>query len=629
MSKKRLLFILLLGFGIYFSEATAQATKAIPPAQVNKEETSPTRSPLMKVPLFKEATPSLNARKWAISLRSNFVKEHTAKNISEQKEEKLQLKLNSKNNSPVSGRSSAATPILGKNFEANWSVDGTPPDNHIAISNNSNIVSVNNDGVEYYNENGDNLYFDYWSDFFNDNTLTSIIYDPRVIYDSGSDRFVMVVLHGFTPETSKILVCFSKTNNPMNGWWVYQITGNPLNNNCWIDFPALGVSNNEIYITGNLFDTNDFFNQSIIYQIPKAAGYSGTSVSYITWSELSKSPYEASSLVPVSFGHQGNYGPGIFLISSESAGDNRIRLWDITNDVSNNPSLNNYTVNTTAYTFAANAEQKGTSELLDNGDCRIQSAFYLNGIIHYVFHSDIGDAWNGINYNRLTINNLTNQSSTLGQKGVSDFSYPSVASFSTSSSDKSVIIGFLRSSSAFFPEVRVVNCDDNMEWSNTVLVKAGETFIDFTTDTDERWGDYTGIARKHNSTIQRAWLAGSYGANITSQNINNTFKTRIAEVFSSTTTSVNENQIQNKISVYPNPSYNLINIEFSLLKAEKITIKILDQSGKVVKLLYEDIGRPGVNKLVFNKGALSKGVYYINIRSEKQIIKNEKMVILD
>ena len=631
LSKKLFYSFLFLGFIFESIPAYSQFIKETPVVSIHTDESAAVRSSILKAEFFKEIVSLPNGRKWAVSVRPNFSREHSAEDLSEMKEQKLQLKLNSKTaSSNLPKAVSAVTPLLGLNFEANWLVDGTPPDNHIAISNNSNIVSVNNDGVEYYNGNGNLLYTEFWSDFFNDNTLTSTIYDPRIIYDSGSDRFVMVVLHGFTPATSKLLVCFSKTNNPLNGWWTYQITGNPLNNNCWLDYPALGVSNNEIYVTGNLFNVNDQFNQAVIYQIPKAAGYNGaSSVSYLFWSNLSSTPYDAFSLVPASFGHAGNYGPGIYLISSKSGGDNRIRLWNITDDATNNPSIQNYTINTTAYSPAANAEQKGTTDLLDNGDCRIQNAFYLNGIIHYVFHSDIGDAWNGINYNRLTVSSLTNQSSTFGLQGTADYSYPSMASFSTSSTDKSVMITFLRSSSALYPEVRVVNCDDNMEWSNSTLVKAGETFIDFSSDTDERWGDYTGIARKHNSTTPRVWLAGSYGANIAQANTNNTFKTRVAEVYSSSTTPVTDITTSNKISVYPNPSYDLVNIQFNMLKAEKITIRVIDQNGKVVKTLYQDIARIGENKLVFNRGALSKGVYFINISSETQIIKNEKIVILD
>ena len=438
----------------------------------------------------------------------------------------------------------------------------------------------------------------------------------------------MVVLHGSTASTSKVIVCFSKTNNPQNGWWVYKLTGNPLNNNCWFDYSALGVSNNEIYVTGNLFTNNGSFNQAVVYQIPKAAGYAGNNINSQYWSNLSSSLYDAFSLVPASYGHQGNYGPGIYFVNNKPGGDNRIRLWDLTDDMSGNPSLNSYTMNTTSYSPSPDSWQLGTNDKLDNGDCRIQNAFYLNGIIHFVFHSDIGSGWNGINYNRLTVSNLTNQSSTFGLQGSFDYSYLAVVPFSTSTSDKSVMIAFLRSSSSIYPEVRVVNYDNNMQWSSSTLVKAGETYVNILNG-DERWGDYTGISRRHNSGTPRIWLAGCYGANIVSQNAYNTYKTWVAEVYGTSTVGLNDISTTNTISMFPNPTYDLINIYFTSESFEITTIQILDINGRVVKVLYSDIPKIGENKLTFNKGALTAGTYFVNISTSSKTLKNEKLIILD
>lgn len=630
MSTYLLFFVLITGQLFQSSFTLAQIIKEAPLPKLMTELSAAKRSPLSTAALNKELIPDINARKWAISVRPTFSKEHESEDLSVIKKQKLQLKSTTtapSTNLPMAV--SAVTPVLGQNFEANWSLVGTPPDNHLAIANNANIVSVNNDGIEYYSETGNLLYSDYWSDFFNDPTLTSLIYDPRVIYDSQADRFVMVVLHGSTPSTSKVLVCFSKSNNPSNGWWTYKLSGNPLNNNTWFDYPAVGMSNNDVFITGNLFSTSGQFNQAVIYQIPKTAGYTGGSLSFLTWSNLSSDPFGAFSLVPVSYGHSGNYGPGIYLVSSNASGQNTIRLWNITDDAVNNPFIQTATVTTQAYSPAGDAKQLGTNVLLDNGDCRVQSAFYLNGIVHYVLHSDIGSGWNGVLYNRLNINNLTNQSASFGAVGTADYSYPSLASFSTSTTDKSVMITFLRSSASTYPAVMVVNCDDNMVWSAPSIVKEGETFVKYLSASLQRWGDYTDIVRKHNSPTPRVWLSASYGSNIPEQNINNVYKSRIAEVFSSATTSVNDITTTNKISVYPNPTFQLIHINFNVLKAEKITIRILNQRGKIVKKLYEDIPRMGENRLVFNKGALSKGIYFINISAERKIIKNEKIVILD
>jgi hypothetical protein len=623
---------ILLAFCILtIGTAQGQEKKETPPLNYELvEKNAAQKSAPLTSTLFKEITHTESTNKWAVTVKPTFSRKHYSQDIIDIKESKIQEKINSYNESEEMQESAmTVNPTIGTNFEANRSIVGVPPDNSMAISNGGAIVTANNDGIEYYNSSGSFLYFDYWSDFFNDNTLIATLYDPKVIYDSGSDRFVMVVLHGSTDSTSKVIVCFSKTNNPQNGWWVYKLTGNPLTNNCWFDYPNVGVSNNEIYVTGNLFTTtSNNFNQAIVYQIPKAAGYAGSNINWQYWSNLSSTPYVASTLVPASYGHQGNYGPGIYLVSNKSAGENSIRLWDLTDDMSGNPQMNSYSINTTSYSPSPDASQLGTTDKLDNGNCRVQNAFYLNGIVHFVFHSDIGSGWNGINYNRLTVSSSTNQSSTFGLSGSFDYSYPAVAPFSTTTSDKSVMIAFLRSSSTTYPQLRVINCDNDMQWSTSTLVKAGETYVNRLTG-DERWGDYTGISRKHNSTTPTIWLAGCYGANIVSPSVNNTWKTWAAEVYGSPNLGLNNISTSSTIKMFPNPTYDLINIYFTTETFEKTIIQIFDINGRVVKTLYSDVPKVGENKLTFNKDALTAGTYFVNISTTSKTLKNEKLIILD
>ena len=612
-----------------FHSGHAQVLKTKPSGVGQNVQTNAgTKSSGITSELFKELTHITSGSKWATSVRPTFSREHGNELVRQIKEGKLAEKLNSYHpTEEPQNETRAVHPAIGTNFEANWSIEGTPPDNTLAISNGGYIISANNDGIEYYNSSGSYLYFDYWPDFFNDNSLTASIFDPKVIYDSGADRFVLVTLHGSNANSSKVLVCFSKTNNPQDGWWIYKLTGNPLNNNCWLDYPCLGVSNNEIYVTGNLFQGNSF-NQAVLYQIPKAAGYTGGSLDWQYWSDLSNDPYDAFTLVPASYGYEGNYGPGVYLVSNSSSGDNTIRFWDLTDDMSGVPELTSYEISTTAYSPAANALQLGSSDELDNGDCRIQNAFYLNGIVHFVFHSDIGGGWNGINYNRFNTGSFTNVSATLGLQGSYDYAYPAVVPFSTSQTDKSVMIAFLRSSEDTYPQVRVVNCDNTMQWSPSALVKEGETFVDFLND-DERWGDYSGIARRHNSSGARIWLAGCYGADITTQGINNTYKTWIAEVYAGATVGLKDQTTVRDVSVFPNPAYDMINIIFTTDLRELTTISLYDEEGRLLKILYKDTPREGENRLTFNKGALPAGSYLVSISTSTKILKNETIVIVD
>ena len=582
--------------------------------------------------LMKDLQHDLTRLKWSIKLRERSRRTHPASELDSIKAYKTVGKFDSykaPENQKLK-KSSAANPVIGSNFEGNWSVTSHPPDNNIAISNGGKIVSVNNDGVEYYDQSGNLLYLDNWSDFINDNTLNSSIYDPVILYDSQEDRFIMAVLHGTSSTTSKVILLFSKSNDPMNGWWIYQLSGNPLNDNSWFDYPKIGVSAQEVYITGNLYDNNDNYNESILYQVNKAEGLSGQNLNYQWWFNLSSQPFPAFTLVPTTYGHQGNIGPGMLFVSTRPGGENRVILWQLTDYLSNNPSLNSFTVsNVTAYSPAGNGAMPNTSKQLDNSDCRILNAFWLDNTVHYVFHSDVGQGWNGIHYNRLDVNNLSNQTATLGKPGVEDYSFPVIASFATTTTDPSVAVSFLHSSPSIFPSTSVVSCNANMQWSAPVLIQAGTSHINFLGGNTERWGDYNGMSRKHNSATPVVWSATSFGTDIVASGgtLPNTYKTWIAQV-QTTGISIPENHPDEKYArAYPNPVSDLLHIDFELERREYIEIELFDLTGKLVKLLYADRPRSTALQLSFNTEALGSGQYLLVISNHEKQLQSEKILV--
>lgn len=510
-------------------------------------------------------------------------------------------------------------PVMGANWLGNLNNGSSPMDNSIAISNGGIIVSVSNTTVEVDNSNGTLLYYNDLASFFNDPGITSTC-DPVVLYDKIADRFILFFQECSGSSGNTFLcICFSQTNNPgTGGWWKYKITGNPLGNFTWFDYPKMAISDNELYITGNLFDNSSNFNQSILYQIPKAVCYAGGNINWQYWYNISGFPF---TLLPVSDGQGLSHGPGCFLVSTSSSGGNSINLYELTDDMSaSNEQLNFYSVPTTFYSPAANASQLGTSVQLDNGDCRALSGFYLNGVIHFVFHSDIGGTWNGINYNRLNLSTLSNVSSTFGQQGSFDYSYPSVSSYATSPSDKSVMIGFGRSGSSIFPEVRVVNCDDGMNWSSSTLVKSSSSFVDAFSSSVERWGDYSGTARKHNSPTPSIWMNGMFG------NSSNRWDTWIAEIHNNAV-GLQEEEPTSKLEIFPNPIVETFYVEFDLESGMEIEIFILDASGKLVKDLFKGTAHAGENVFTFNKSNLSNGTYFLVIENNSNKIINEKISI--
>lgn len=569
------------------------------------------------------------ATRWANRLVRLSSREHRMPGVAAIKAAKLATKfegLSPMEEGPQGGPKSVV-PQVGSSFEANWTLQQSPPDNAMAISNAGRIVTANNDEVLYMNTSGAILGSFSWGDFFNGFGLNANIYDPKVVYDSQADRFVMTILHGSTASNSLVLLCFSQTNDPVDGWWIYQLPGNVLNNNCWFDYPGLGVSNNEVYVTGNLFTSgNDQFNQAVVYQVQKAQGYAGGNLNYIWWFGMANTPITAFTLQPASWGQQGNYGPGILFVSSAAGGANVVRVWDLTDDLTGNPQFNGFTVNVPAYSPAADAQQQGSAALLDNGDCRIMNTFFLGDRLHATLMTDVGGGWNGIRYLRINAGDLSAQSSNLGSPGSVDLAYPAVASFGSVPGDLGVMVAFTASSGAMFPQARVAYCSADMNWSEPVLVKNGEAFVSFIQGPVERWGDYTGIARRHNAPSPTVWLAACYGANVSGV-MNNTWKTWVAEVGGEGSTGLAEEPVQIPIRLYPNPAVDLFQLDLDLPQRTEVRVELLDARGALVKLLHEDTRSPGAYRLSFNRGALAPGTYHIVILGDQSKIGHETLII--
>ena len=611
-----LILLLLLQFNL-----NAQHAKIKPPANApNRIEHAAIKSALQQAPLSLEIPAGGNP----VHAHATVVREPmpfiTTPEASAIKAEKL-LHKKYNGNSGTSTPTSRVTPVIDASFEANTSVDETPSSNSIAVSDDGIIISANNDGIIYFTEAGTRLYEAKWADFFDDNQLTSSFFSPRVLYDPVEDRFILVVLHGKTSATSRVVISFSKSKNPQDGWNVYKLSGNPLGEGNWFDFPSIGISTNELYVSGNLIEGTNF-DKALVYQISKTDGYVAAFLDVQYWTDFFNGPV---SITPASYGHDGDYGPGIYLVSSAAAGDDAYWFWDLTDDIGGNPELIGYIIPSETYGPPADASQPGTTDKLETGDSRTTNAFYLDGIIHFVMNIDVGGGFSGISYNRLSVPQQNVTTSHFSQSGNADLAHAGVASFATSASDRSVMISFLRSAADIFPEFRVVNVDQGMSWSSATLVKGGETYVDRLTGL-ERWGEYTGIARRHNSTDPRTWSSGSAGANVAGQ-IDHTYKTWIGEVTNGQNVSTEDIRKSIAFSVTPNPVRDYFEISLTVTETSPTTIAIYDTQGHLVKTLYKDTPLVGSHRFSFQIGDLPVGVYVISLSSLGTVVGYEKIVV--
>lgn len=513
-----------------------------------------------------------------------------------------------------------STPIVTSEFNGNPNNGSSPMDNGIAISNGGIIVSVANTTIQYKNEAGTLLFTSGLSSFIGDPGIVNTC-DPLIHYDPVADRFIFFAQEcSGNSSNSYLLIMFSQTNDPRDGWNYYKITGNPLSDGSWFDYPKLGISENELFISGNLFFNGGGFNESVVYQMEKNDGYTGASLTWQYWSGISGSPF---TLLPVSSGSHLNYGPGIYMVATSPFGSNTVKLYDITDDIVNSPSLNYYSVATTPYSVAGDAFQAGTSCNLQMGDCRSLSGFYLNGIIHFVFHSEAAGGWNAINYNRLKLDGLSNTSNMFDQAGTNDLAYPSVSWFGLSPDDKSVIIGYGSTNNSIHPQIKAVHCNDAGEFSEPTLVKESDGYASFTSTTRERWGDYTGTAKKHGVNPPVVWMNGMYG---TTTHRWNTWIAKIEGEYFSGLVEEDE-QKENSTSIAPNPILETFILKFNIAETTPVEINIVGINGTKVKQLYTGTAYEGLNEFSFNKSNLASGTYFIQVNTSTNQLVNEKVII--
>ncbi|MEZ5046468.1 MAG: T9SS type A sorting domain-containing protein [Chitinophagaceae bacterium] len=526
-------------------------------------------------------------------------------------------------------------PTIGTNFEGNELKTWTPTDNSIAVSKGGKIVSCINFSIEYYDTAGNNFLLQQtWNDFINDTTLSQPKFDPKVIYDNIHDRFVLVILHGTNASKSKIVVCFSKTNDPVDGWNIYTLSGDPGIDTAWSDYPSIGINDDELFINCNRFGNppNYEWKQSYIYQIGLQEGYNAQTLNYGVWdSLLAEDNEEPITMYPASHGFGSSLKDRMYFVYARPDSGSKVYLHEL------HGNLNSTTQSMTSKSYAiphfevcGNAFQKdpttGFLDSLSTGSAWIMNAVYSDSVIHFVQNADYALGWCGIHYGRIYLDSNKAEVKVFGNVGT-DLAYPAVATIGYTSKEKGVAIAYLRSDQNITPETGIVTVDDAFQFSTAQTVKAGDTSVNILYPPNypimpERWGDYTGICRKYNTNTPEVWMAGAYGSNTLPRKAS--MSTWIAQIITNDSAvainTATPNTLISKTAskVYPNPITDLFVLEFENAKDGLVNIALLDMNGKLVKNLFEGDLPKSITKLTFNKKMLTPGVYFVSISKANQ-----------
>jgi hypothetical protein len=144
---------------------------------------------------------------------------------------------------------------------------------------------------------------------------------------------------------------------------------------------------------------------------------------------------------------------------------------------------------------------------------------------------------------------------------------------------------------------------------------------------NQRWGDYTGLQRKYNEQGV-VWGSGYFGKYDSAGVLKRVNGTWISQLVSPTFNSIKkeEKKAVSSLIAYPNPVNNDFRVEFDCKKTAVFEFKLIDESGRQVKLLLRNLVHAGTNTFTFSTDPLSAGVYYLVIESSEEKLTKKIMI---
>lgn len=257
--------------------------------------------------------------------------------------------------------------LLGPNIEGlnqNQSGGLRPPDTHGAMGNNDYCQIVNTQLACYARAapNAQTVNVSLASFY---GYTTQILFDPRIVYDATWDRWVATA-EAF-PESGTVqrhFIAVSRSSNPAGAWYVYGLDINIFNNDDFWDYPQLGLTQDAVIVTGNVFGPGTF-RGARMFAVAKARLYNGLGFSVPVWSGL------VGTLAPPMVLDQNS---NAYLLAAPPSGTTvtKYTLKNASNAYQQTLAVSNILV--PSYTVPPDASQPGTLSTLDTLDARFVNA---------------------------------------------------------------------------------------------------------------------------------------------------------------------------------------------------------------------------------------------------------------
>lgn len=509
-------------------------------------------------------------------------------------------------------------PSVGASFAAN-SLNGTPADNSIAVSNSGVVVSAVNSNLCIYNADGERQARKALALIAKEaGNFTSSAYDPHLVYDNEADRFILIFLSGYSSNNTNLLVGFTQTSDPAGDWNFYVLPGNVHGDNTWSDYPFIGITHDEVFIPVLLWFNGetgwDSEAQELIWQVDKKKGYAGEELNYKYYDKIKVSGRKVWNTRPV-WGSMGPYGPNMYFLANRAIDEENdsIFLFEITNTLeSGKAELKTKIAKANVpYGIPPSAFQPRAGDSLRTNYADIHGAFLHYGGIHFVGNSLAPETGrSGVYYG--VMRDLESENPKVDAKIFSDpdldLNYSNIAYAGGGGIDRSCMINVLHSSKTVNPGTSVLFVDRDGAFSDLTTIKEGESFINVMGPEQERWGDYIGIQRVYNDP-GTCWLVGSFG------NSSNRMEAWVAQV-KNTDPQLGISSVvgtQFGIEVFPNPTMDQVSVTIPVDVSGTYQLMIQDITGKTLRHIGTEQMPSTEVKVTVNVAKLPVGTYWLTL----------------
>ncbi len=401
-----------------------------------------------------------------------------------------------------------------------------PPHNGLALGPN-NIVMAEGSKIEWTNLSGGAATTQSVYQFFQPlgATATNSLFDPRCVYDSVNQRYIVTVDNiGFNGTISNIDIAVSKDSNPNDGWYFASLnTAITINGQLTdSDQPTVSVDGKNIYVTAPQYNASGGGWQGTeCWVIGDTAGsgggiYNGGALTVV--GNQVASPSQNIFRV-VAGGNGKSYYAAAYSNGSQTI--LTVQTYDLATN-SFGPTSTFALGNSDQGGGGANftAQQQGTSLLLDAGDTNIQNLAYANGFLYGVSEvKPAGSSVPAVHWFKIDVSN-PGSPTLVAQGDISGAAIgANVAIFDGSiavDGAGDVLINFTASGPNLYPsDYYVYQGADNSTtgFSAPILYQASTGFFNSGNGaTTQRWGDNsTAIVDPNNP--RSFWISGEYVAN--------------------------------------------------------------------------------------------------------------------